>query len=421
VPTPNIDSIAHNGVVFTSGYVTCPVCAPSRAGLLTGRYQQRFGFYTNFSRTRPLPNAVQSIPASVRQMSEYLKPLGYRTAFIGKQHEPPDEDSHPNNRGWDFFFGFQGGSSDYYLESEVTSKPLWRNRKIVAEENAYLTDAFGREAVAFIEQNHDRPFLLYLPFNAIHPPLQAPEEMVAKHARLEPRARRMAAAMLESLDANVGRVLDALRAPGVMGNTLVVFLSDNGGGSSSPSKPFRGAKGTGWEGGLRVPFCMRWDGHVKPETRDNRPIVTLDLVPTFIKAAGGEIDPAWGLDGVDLMPFLTGERSGRPHQEIYCDWGGWNVLRAGDWKLIRHDGPWQLYDLADDPAEADNLAVKHPEKVEDLQDKWMTWRAQILESQRAGVSGNEPEPAAHAPPPHEATPSPKGRRDEEGPAPGRGT
>ncbi|MEE3061950.1 MAG: sulfatase-like hydrolase/transferase, partial [Verrucomicrobiota bacterium] len=278
VPTPNIDSIAQGGVTLTDGYVTCPVCAPSRAGLLTGRYQQSFGFWDNIGPFRVSREVEPGIPLEVPILSERLKPLGYACGLFGKTHEGDAEEMMPFNR-WDEFYGFNNGASNYLADMNRPHNPIFHNRRIISQSyssrgikdsevsrkgvllrdrESYLTQVLAERAVSFIERNQGKPFLCYLPFNAIHGPFQAPEHLYEKYAAEKDHKRRLNMAMLDSLDQAVGVVLDALKRMGLEQDTLVVFLSDNGGHETSPNLPLRGKKATYWEGGLRVPFCMKW-------------------------------------------------------------------------------------------------------------------------------------------------------------------
>ncbi len=397
VPTPHIDSIARGGVIFTDGYVTCPVCAPSRAGLLTGRYQQRFGFWDNIGPYRVSKDTEPGIPTDLPILSERLKKLGYTTGLFGKTHDGDAEAMMAFNR-WDEFYGFNNGASNYLGDMNRPHNPIFHNRKIVSSSYAargikngdvckngviikdtenHLTDKLGEMAARFIDANRDRPFVCYVPFNAIHGPFQAPKALVDKYARVEDMTRRKVMAMLDSMDQNVGRILDALKRHGLMSNTLIVFLSDNGGHQASPNTPLRGKKGTYWEGGLRVPFCMRWDGRIKPGQTVRHPAISLDILPTAIAAAGAEIDPAWKLDGVDLVPYVTGEKTGRPHEVLTWVWGARKAIRVGDMKAISLNAgkSFMLFDLSKDVSEQNDLAATQPEKLKTLIEKHRAWES----------------------------------------------
>jgi len=403
VSTPHIDSIAKDGVTLTDGYVSCPVCAPSRAGLLTGRYQQTFGFHDNVGPFRLSKEVKPGIPLKVPILSEVLKPLGYACGLFGKTHEGDAEEMMPFNR-WDEFYGFNNGASNYLPGMNRVHNPIFHNKKIVSrsyqsraiprdkiirkgillrDREEYLTDLLGDRAVSFIEKNKARPFVCYLPFNAIHGPFQAPQDLYDKYASEKDHARRLNLAMIDSLDQNVGKVLDALDTLSLTDDTLVVFLSDNGGHEASRNLPLRGKKGTYWEGGLRVPFCLKWPTRLKPGQVFRKPVISLDLLPTCVRAAGGKIDPAWQLDGVDLMPFLTGSKKGSPHAELYWTWGPRKALRAGNLKALSQDDgkTWQLYDLAKDKSETNDLSSKRGKKLDSMKETFFRWEKSLMPQQ----------------------------------------
>lgn len=403
LPTPNIDSIARSGVIFTDGYVTCPVCAPSRAGLLTGKYQQTFGFWDNIGPYRVNEDTVPGIPADLPILSERLKKLGYTCGLFGKTHDGSAEELMAFNR-WDEFYGFNNGASNFLKDMNPTHNPIFHNKKIVSnpyedrnidkkevcvngvivkDADQYLTDELGTMACRFIEENKERPFLCYIPFNAVHGPFQAPKELADKYSDAETKDRQMVMAMLESMDTNIGRVLETLRNNDLTKNTMVIFLSDNGGHHASPSKPLRGKKGTYWEGGLRVPFCMQWPGKIKQGTTFSHPVISLDIMPTLIHAAGGNVESSWELDGVDLMPYLSGKDKNRPHRTLTWIWGARRAIREGDLKAVTMDNgqQWELFDLARDMEETTDLAGKYPEKLEALINKHDAWCEDLIPQQ----------------------------------------
>ena len=370
-PTPNIDALAESGVWFTDGYTTCPVCAPSRAGLMTGRYQNRFGFEDNPGPFRRTKKTVPGIPLNEKTMGEYFKELGYNTAIIGKWHTDRAPQMNPANRGFDEFFGFINGASKYFFEDNDKGI-LLRGETPVAEEKEYLTDAFGREAVAFIEKNADRgnPFLLYVPFNAPHGPFQVPDEYKAKFKDVEDEKRRTFLGMINCMDENVGRIMSTVKERGIEENTLVIFYSDNGGECErSDNTPLRECKGSIYEGGIRIPFCMQWKG-VFPENKQlDFPVISLDILPTTVAASGNSVDKEWRLDGVNLLPYIMGEKQGEPHEFLYWRFLWHHALRKGDWKLLKHrdHDKVELYNLAEDVGEQNDLSRKYPEKVKELQ------------------------------------------------------
>ncbi len=403
VPTPNIDSIAENGTVFSDGYVTCPVCAPSRAGMLTGKYQQSFGFWDNIGPYRVTPETQPGIPVDLPILSERLKPLGYATGLFGKTHDGDAEEMMAFNR-WDEFYGFNNGASNYLGDMNRLHNPIFHNKQIVSDpysqrgidhkdinhngslirdlEN-HLTDELANHAVKFIEDNKDNPFLCYVPFNAIHGPFQAPKPIVDKYAHIEDEKRRTVMAMIDSMDQNIGKVLAALRDNNLEENTLVIFLSDNGGHEASISLPLRGKKATYWEGGLRVPFCAQWKGVIPAGVTYSDPVISLDILPTLVTAAGGKIDSEWQLDGVDLMPFITGQKKAAPHDALYWVWGARKAIRQGDLKAITENegNTWHLYNLRKDLAEENDLAAIRPEKLKELIDRHQQWEKDLTPQQ----------------------------------------
>jgi len=381
IPTPNVDSIARTGVRFTDGYVSCPICAPTRAGLMTGRYQQRFGFETN-----PGPEAYAAdnfgLPRSETTLAERLKPLGYTTGMFGKWHLGFKPDLMPPRRGFDEFFGFLSGANNYLPGKR--SNAILRGMEPV-EEKQYLTDAFGREAVAFIEKNRARPFFLYLPFNAVHYPLESIAKYTDRFPNIADGKRRTYAGMTAAMDDAVGRVLDTLRKNELEENTLIFFHSDNGGPTAqttSSNLPLRGYKAQVLEGGIRIPFMMQWKGVLPAGKVDQRPVISLDVHATALTAAGGAVKPEMKLDGVDLVPHLAGKSSAAPHDTLYWRFHGMRAIRRGEWKLVAPmGGSWELYNLSEDIGEKNDLAAKMPAKVKELDEAWKAWNAQLMAPQ----------------------------------------
>lgn len=375
IATPHIDSIAANGVRFTNGYVSCPVCSPTRAGWLTGRYQQRFGHEFN---PGPAGQADENfgLPLNETTMADRLKAAGYATGLVGKWHLGYRPPFHPQKRGFDEFFGFLAGAHPYLPRRGA--EPILRGTEAV-EESDYLTDAFAREALAFIERHRKAPFFLYLSFNAVHAPLEATEAYLARHSGIQDQRRRTFAAMLTAMDEAVGRVLARLREYNLEENTLIFFISDNGGptrNTSSRNDPLRGLKGQVLEGGIRVPFFLQWKSRLPRGKTFDQPVIALDILPTALEAAGLAV-PA-GLDGVSLLPYLSGARSGAPHQSLYWRFGPQRAIRKGDWKMVRLDaGEAQLYNLAEDVAESRDLASRNPARLKELLADWEDWNRQL--------------------------------------------
>ncbi|MEM1359605.1 MAG: sulfatase, partial [Bacteroidota bacterium] len=385
--TPNLDRLAKRGVRFKQAYVSHPTCGPSRAGILTGRYQHRFGFEENnvpgyMSEVSAADGHEMGLPLEEKTMGDYLKSLGYRTAYFGKWHQGGADRFHPLKRGFDEFYGFRGGARDYY-PYEKSPRPenrLERNFGNFQEHEGYLTDVLGEETVSFIERNQNQPFFAFLAFNAVHTPMDAKPEDMAQFPKLEGK-RQKVAAMTLAMDRACGMILDKLEELGLMENTIVVFTNDNGGPSNanaSSNYPLSGVKSTYLEGGIRVPFLLSWPKHITAGTEYDYPISTLDLLATFFVAGGGTLEDVTNTDGVDLAPFLTGEKFGRPHQRLFWKRDVRAVVRDGDWKLIRFgDRPAELYYLLDDEREMNNLAAAHPERVKDLFKKLFDWEMSL--------------------------------------------
>jgi len=377
VPTPHIDSIARNGVRFTNGYVSCPVCSPTRAGLMTGRYQQRFGHEFN---PGPAERAESNfgLPLTETTIPQRLKPLGYSTGMVGKWHLGYRPELHPLERGFDEFFGFLGGAHPYVRGGRVNE--ILRGTKAV-EEPEYLTEAFAREAVSYIERHQKETFFLYLTFNAVHAPMQAAEKYLARFSSMPDPRRRTYAGMLSALDDGVGRVLGKLRDARLEDDTVIAFVSDNGGPTlvtTSANGPLRGLKGQVLEGGIRVPFLLQGKGRLPAGKVYGQPVIALDLHPTLVAAAGGTIPASAKLDGVNLTPYLNGSSRGAPHEALYWRFGEQGAIRKGDWKMVRlEDGGPHLYNLAADVGESNDLAASKPEKLKDLESDWQAWSRQL--------------------------------------------
>ena len=419
IPTPHLDSLAASGVRFTSGYVTAPFCAASRAALMTGRYQTRFGFEFNPIGAKNAAPGI-GLPVAEKTVADRMRDAGYTTGLVGKWHLGGTEPFHPQRRGFDEFFGFlheghyyvtppwqgvttwlrrkklpDGGQGRWtspdgrtvwstHLGSNEpeydTGNPLLRSSQSV-DEKANLTDAFTREACDFIGRHRSQPFFLYLAYNAVHSPMQGTDEYMKKFSHIEDIQRRIFAAMLAHLDDSVGKVLAELRESGVEENTLVVFLGDNGGPTeelTSSNAPLRGGKGDLWDGGIRVPFIVSWKNHITAGRIVNASVVSIDATATALELA----DAGSGqkrLDGINLMPLLAGKMTEVPERTLFWRVGQKNALRSGNWKLIRDGKEWQLYDLAHDIGETTNQAAKEPARVQQLTSLWDKWNAEQIE------------------------------------------
>ena len=425
IPTPNIDSLGKDGIRCTDAHVSASVCAPSRAGLHTGRYGTRHG--SEF-------NAGAGLNLDEKTLGELLKEAGYVSGAIGKWHLGMEGGRAPLQQGFDEFFGLKSGS--LYISSKhpdaVNGKgvsreaaprtgkrlrPVYRGNRIV-EENEYLTEAFTREAMDFIRRHKEKPFFLYLAYNAPHAPLQTTKKYYDRFPAVTNQDTRIYAGMVSALDDGVGRVLETLQAEGVFDNTIVIFLSDNG----CPNYIGTGCDGcsngllNGWkryhhEGGHRVPFFIKWSGHLPAGLFYDKTISSLDVYPTLAAISGGSLPGDRRMDGVNLLPFLTGADPGIPHPELCWRAGGNFAVRDGKWKLIvanltkpeelaniREDEggglldhpPYpgvsplgqhvMLYNLAEDLGETNNVAARYPEVVAALRQKWEQWNKENVPS-----------------------------------------
>jgi len=375
IETPHIDALAKSGVRCTNGYVSAPQCAPSRAGLLTGKYQQRFGFYYN-----PKPGAHTVLPLAEKTVADHMKAAGYVTGMIGKWHLGFSEKAHPCQRGFDEFFGNLGGFFPYLPPTDMD-----RNGK-KEKETAYATAAFSREAVKFIRKHSNKPFFLYLPYNAPHGPLQATEALLERVAHIKGQTQRTYAAMTLAIDDGVGAIVKTMKEKGLEEKTLIFFISDNGatkkyGSNIGSNLPHRAFKGSVFDGGIRVPFIASWKGKIPAGTTYVQPIMHFDATATALQLAG--VDPD-GLDGVDLMPFLNGKDKSAPHEALFWKMNNFGVeqhgqewqwaVRQGDWKaVVTRGSDLLLFNLKADLAETKDLAAAQPERAKALKSAYETW------------------------------------------------
>ena len=423
IPTPYIDSIAKNGVRFTQGYVTAAFCSASRAGLLTGRYQTRFGYEFNpTGRHNEDPEA--GLPLGEKTLADVLVDAGYITGLFGKWHLGGTANFNPIRRGFDEFYGFlheghyfvpppykgvttwlrrktlPGGGSGRWISSNGrliytthmgntepdydADNPILRAGQPV-EEQTYLTDAITREALSFIDRNARVPFFLYVPYNAVHSPLQGADAYMEKFAHIKNIQRRIFAAMLANMDDSVGAILKKLRTKNIEKDTLIFFLSDNGGPTrelTSSNAPLREGKGTVYEGGLRVPFLMQWRRVVPKGKTYKKPVISLDLFATSTALAKAKAKRP--LDGVNLIPYLTDQNKGAPHQTLYWRQGSRTAIRHGDWKLLRNPKrgkkpAWELYHLTEDISEEKDLSSQRTDKADELLAQWEKLNAKMID------------------------------------------
>ncbi|MFB3828006.1 MAG: sulfatase-like hydrolase/transferase [Bryobacteraceae bacterium] len=379
VSTPNIDRIARRGIRFEQGYANCYVCAPTRAALLTGRYPQRYGFYT-------ASDSRAGLPLSETTLAGVLKQAGYATGAFGKWHLGIQPPYHPMKRGFDEFYGFLGHGGHDYFDLKPTGEiftSILRGYDPI-EETGYLTDNIGREALSFVARNGHRPFFLYLAFNAVHFPMQAPRELIRKYDTGKPD-RDILMAMLEAEDRAIGRLLDELDRRRLSGDTLLFFISDNGGAraNSSNNGALRDYKASVYEGGIRVPFLVSWPGRLPENTVSREPVMSMDLMPTAAAAAGAPLPRE--IEGRDMLPVLTGASSGPLHQALFWDASeGRTAVRSGPWKLVANNGRTELFNLEEDLSEKRDLSAQRPETVTRLRGLFEDWSRRNLPRIRKG-------------------------------------
>ncbi len=434
INTPNIDAIGKNGVTFTDGYVTSPICSPSRAGLLTGRYQQRFGYefqphdiylknrlqyygfttFVNSDPWSPVPmtevpriedRKMQGLPPSEITLAELLKKYDYQTAFIGKWHLGAADFALPCNRGFDYSYGFYYSHSLFgpedaewivnrHVPEDWTDEFIWKSSRVgesqiyrnceVIEEPEYLTQRIAEETVDFIEQHKDQPFFAYVPFSAPHTPLQAPKSYVEQFDHIEDPTKKVYHAMIASMDDAVGTVMNKLKELELEENTIVFFLSDNGGATytmTTDNAPYRGGKITNFEGGIRVPFMVQWKGTIPENQQKNFPVSALDIFATAAGVAGTELPQDRIYDGNSLLPYVQQADSPALEQTLCWQMGNARAIRQNDWKLMIDDvfPDTLLFNMKTDPIEQNNLAPTSPKRVKELLTALNQWSAQMPE------------------------------------------
>ena len=398
--TPNIDQLASGGARFTNWYAAAPVCAPSRAGLLTGRYPIRAG----------VPNNGPALPATEKTIPAMLKPAGYATGLFGKWHLGSGDDTAPNARGFDRFFGFHSGCFDYYSHRYYWGEPrtvnyhdLWRDRTEVFEDGAYSTELFAQEAAQFVRDHRGGPFFAYVPFNAPHYPMHAPKKYLERFPNLEPE-RRTYAAMISALDDGIGLVMRTLRELRLTDNTLVFFTGDNGAttearaglnqkpATAGKNGPFRGFKFSAFDGGMHVPMIMQWPGTIRPGQTIREIGSHLDILPTICAAAGAGPPAHRTIDGFDALPLATAGAKSK-HDAVFWSNQGQLAVRRGPWKLVKDgktfdgsrdgnkpltgDDALFLSNVEEDPGEKINLRHKHPQIADELSTAIAQWSVDV--------------------------------------------
>ncbi len=411
IRTPNLDKVASQGMRLTNFYVTCSVCTPSRSGLLTGRYPQRNGLFENIRNNivnykhtyKKLeyalsPEMSEGLDLREITIAQLLKEAGYRTGIFGKWDSGRARRFLPLQRGFDTFYGFANTGIDYWTHERYGVPSLFRGNQRIKEEG-YATDLFKREALKFIDENKDRPFFLYLPFNAPHiasnftdKVAQAPDEYIKMYGDLPGTKQQKYYANVTCLDAAIGEILQKLEKLALEENTLVIFTSDNGPSGPGSAGPLRGRKAQLWEGGIREPFIAKWPGHIPAGVTRDDFSSTLDLFPTFISLAGASLSKNVKLDGFNMLPVLFNQgRSKR--KEHYWEFRGQRAVRSGKWKWvlptngkynIPEDTTGELYDLSVDIGEKHNLASERPDVLKEMQNKWDKWMWEMVKSEPRG-------------------------------------
>ena len=375
--TPELDKLAKSGVVFTDAHVSATVCAPSRAGLITGKYQQRFGFEANgtgYGKTGDI-----GLSDDVVTMADVFKQNNYKTIALGKWHLGGAESDHPNNRGFDEFYGFIAGGRSYFpIKNPSEHHMLQQNGKRV-KFNGYLTDVLGDRSVSFVEENKENPFFMYLAYNAVHTPMEAKEEHLLKYKN---HPRKTLASMTWSLDENIGKLRNKLRELNLLDNTIIYFISDNGGAHNNDSKmgPLKGWKGNKFEGGHRVPFVISWPKNISGNQNFKGLTSSLDIFTTSLEAAKIKKDETLKLDGVNLLPYLTKEKIGNPHSKLF-----WRKLdeagaRIGDHKLIRLEKfGYSMYNLNNDLGEINDISKDKVTTFNTIKGELESWENKMIE------------------------------------------
>jgi len=433
VKTPHMDELAAEGIRFTDCYVTAPVCAPSRASLLTGRYNERYGFETQTMEMYPnnLPSywlgkymintgefvldekprfppewqmQKQGLLPTEINLAEFLKMRSYSTACIGKWHLGYSKDHIPNNRGFDYQYGFYGAFSLYsekrkdpgmvnYIQDSFSAKHQWnmgrketsairRNDRVIREKR-YLTDAIKEEAISYMAIHKKEPFFLYVAFNAVHVPFQAPRDYYELYDTVKDENKRVYYAMVSALDDAIGEMMEKLRLLGLEDNTIVYLVSDNGGAvytKATDNKPYKGGKLTMFEGGVNVPFIMKWKGKLPAGSLYEHPVSSMDIFMTSVKLAECRLPDDRVYDGADLMPYLTGGNAGLPHDQFYWKADHIRAMRMGDWKFLQstRDGWIELYNLKEDRYERIDLHAVSPEELARLKEVFELWNKDLV-------------------------------------------
>lgn len=413
VETPNLDRLAAEGVRATNFYATWPACTPSRGSVLTGRYPQRNGLYDmirndlvnyghRFTADEYAVSPEMTLGLDVREktIADIIKPAGYRTGIVGKWDMGQAKRYLPLQRGFDFFYGHGNNGIDYYTHERYGIHSIFRNNdRTQSDRGTYITDVFEREALGFLKRQSADPWFLMLCFNAPHSAssyasdvagdskkvgVQAPaEELERQLDRGVPKKLAAYYAALACMDRSIGRVLDWLEESGQSQNTLVLFMSDNGGSGNGGNLPLRGQKSTMWEGGLRVPFLARWPAVLPAGTVNDEFLTALEILPTIAHVAGAEAPANLELDGFDMLPVLRGT-SKSPRSEMFWQRRSDKAARVGNWKWLESAKGSGLYDLANDPGESNDLSTANPAQLEQMRQRFAAWRLAMDQAEPRG-------------------------------------
>jgi arylsulfatase A-like enzyme len=374
--TPNIDKLAKSGVIFTDAHVSATVCGPSRAGIMTGRYQQRFGFEANHTGDKVTGDI--GLADNIPTIADVFKENSYKTIALGKWHLGATETDHPNKRGFDDFYGFLAGGRSYFPIKNPSKEHMLQNNGKKVKFDGYLTDVLGNRSVEFVEENKDEPFFMYLAYNAVHTPMHAKEEHLTKYKN---HPRQHLAAMTWSLDENIGKLVAKLKELNIYENTLIYFISDNGGANNNTAKNgvLKGWKGNKFEGGHRVPLIVSWPKEIKANQTFNGLTSSLDIFKTSIFAANIQSENTDKLDGVNLLPYLKKEKLGNPHNELFWRKLDESGARFNNYKLIKlKDYGQVLYDLSNDISETNDVSKKDIKTLKLLNTKLSDWESKMM-------------------------------------------
>tara|TARA_R110002126_G_scaffold72364_1_gene180907 strand:- start:79061 stop:80512 length:1452 start_codon:yes stop_codon:yes gene_type:complete len=374
--TPNIDDLAKNGVVFTDAHVSATVCGPSRAGIMTGRYQQRFGFEANH--TGDKESGDIGLADNIPTIADEFQNNNYKTTAVGKWHLGATESDHPNQRGFDEFYGFLAGGRSYFPITNPSKEHMLQFNSKRVQFDGYLTDVLGDYSVKFVEENKEQPFFMYLAYNAVHTPMHAKKEHLEKYKN---HPRKKLAAMTWSLDENIGKLITKLKELNIYDNTLIYFISDNGGANNNSSKNgvLKGWKGNKFEGGHRVPFIVSWPKEIKPNQTFNGLTSSLDIFKTSIAAANIQSKNTTELDGVNLLPYLKNKKDGNPHSQLFWRKLEESGMRYNDFKLIKLKKYGEvLYDLSSDISETKDLSRTKKATLKLLNNKLFQWESKMM-------------------------------------------